>query len=86
MKLEKYSKAVSAFQKLIQTPPGNPVLYYHIACIYGRQNRKDDAVAWLEKAIHHGYDNWTHLQSDADLSVFRQTAYYKKLIKPFNVE
>ena len=84
--MREYEKAIATFQQLIAITPDNPALYYNIACVYGQQNRKDDAVAWLEKAINHGYDNWTHLQSDTDLAVVRQTAYYQKLTKLFKVE
>ena len=78
--LKEYAKSVSAFQQLIAITPDNPLLYYNIACIYARQNRTQNAVTWLKKAIDHGYNNWTHLESDKDLESIRQEPYFRQLI------
>jgi len=53
---------------------------YNIACIYAKQNRRDESVEWLNKAVKSGFNNWEHIKSDKDLENIKGTSYYKELI------
>jgi pentatricopeptide repeat protein len=60
--------------------PDDPEVYYNIACIYSKQGRLEDALHYLEEAMHHGFNNWDMMKSDPDLENVRGAAGYKKLI------
>ena len=49
-------KAVECFERLAVLVPGNATVYYHLACLYARQNKEEQAVEYLEKALAAGYD------------------------------
>ena len=61
--------------------PDIPDIYYNIACIFARQDRVEDAVVWLKKAIKRGYKNWNVIKTDRDLDTIRGSSYYKDLIR-----
>jgi hypothetical protein len=54
-----------------------------MACIYAKQNRIEESIEWLKKAIERGYDNWDLIKTDKDLENIRGSSYYKELIKGY---
>lgn len=78
---KKFDEAVDALKKLEKLLPQAPTVSYNLACIYARQNKMQKALVYLEKAKAQGYSDWEALQSDADLESFRETHYYRQLIK-----
>ena len=76
-----YYMAQSTFEKLIQIQPQDADAYYYKASVYARQNKKQEAVAWLQKAIRKGYKNWDHLKGDRNMANIKDTLSYKKLIE-----
>ncbi len=55
--------------------------YYYIASIYSRQEKIDQSIHWLKKAVAKGYKDWDNLQQDRNFSKIRDTSYYKKLME-----
>jgi protein O-mannosyl-transferase len=78
---KQYKKAISTFEKIIETQPENDIIYYNISCLYAMQNNKSESVDWLKKAIDNGYKNWEHLKNDKDLQNIKDTPYFKSLVK-----
>jgi len=76
-----YAKSIDAFKRILTLEPKNAVAAYDIACIYSRQNKKEEAVKWLKKAVDMGYNNRKMIKTDQDLENIRSTPYYKSLIK-----
>jgi len=76
-----YDQALKVFQKLIELQPSNPANYYNVAVLYALQNKESEALAWLNKAVTNGYDNWDLIKSDKDLENIRNSEGYKELIK-----
>ncbi|MDD5724085.1 MAG: tetratricopeptide repeat protein [Syntrophales bacterium] len=62
-------------------PDGSIPVCYNIACACARQNKREEAIAWLKKAVEGGFNRWELLKSDKDLENIRDTVYYKSLIK-----
>jgi Transglutaminase-like superfamily len=56
--------------------------YYNFTCLYSLENQVDNALSYFEKAIKHGYTNYSHIKSDTDLDNIRDTERYKTLIQP----
>jgi len=78
---EKYQSALALYEKMRTYLPDNPAVYYNIACIYARLNRPEESVAWLEKAVAKGFDDWNHIKSDNDLATIRSSLQYKAFVK-----
>ncbi|MCJ7538109.1 MAG: tetratricopeptide repeat protein [Desulfobacterales bacterium] len=76
-----YETARFYFKKNIVLKPEAPDAYYFIAGTYARQNRAEDAVEWLKKAVAKGFDNWQQLIKDQNFNSIRHTAYYKRLVE-----
>lgn len=69
------------FEASLQDPVNASIAYYNIACEYAKQNKTEESVVWLEKAIRKGFRNWNHIKADKDLDNIRSSARYKELIK-----
>ena len=78
---KEYEKALSLYQKIIAFLPDNPAVYYNIACIYARQNKPEESVAWLKKAVSKGLNDWKHIKTDSDLDNIRSSLQYKAFVK-----
>jgi len=76
-----YRKTLDEFQAILSFDPGNQSALYNAACAYSLLNEKDQAVAYLEKAVEAGWANFDAIQKDADLDGIRDTDGYKELLK-----
>ncbi len=76
-----YEKALVLLKEVISIQPDEPKTYFYIAGIYSRQNKKKDAIEWLDKAIKKGYSRWDNIKTDKNLDNIRETQYYQKIIK-----
>ena len=66
---------------IIEFWPDNFFAYYDIAGTYAKQNKDAESVAWLQKAIAKGYDDWDRIRTDENLKSIRNTPHYQKIIK-----
>jgi tetratricopeptide (TPR) repeat protein len=76
-----YEKAMHLYQKMLTFLPDSPVVHYNIACIYSRQNRSKESIAFLQKAVAKGFDDWELLKTDSDLDNIRGSIDYKEFVK-----
>ena len=67
--------------KLLDIQPDNPNIYYNIACIYAKQNKGDESLSWLNKAVQKGFNKWNLMKSDSDLDNIRGNREYLDIIK-----
>ncbi len=74
------SKAIALLQKSITITPDNPKLYYNIACLYARQNKTQESLAWLKQAIDKGYRDWEHINTDSDLQYIRDSEQFRLIL------
>lgn len=49
---------------------------YNVACAYARLGDRASALAWLERALDHGFDDTNVIDRDADLDSLRDTAEF----------
>jgi tetratricopeptide (TPR) repeat protein len=77
--LKQFAPAAEAFQKNIALTE-DPSDMYNLACVFSLAGKKDDAMTWLTKAIHHPK---TIVQmfnlSDPDLQSLKDDARFKSL-------
>ena len=76
-----YDQARKVFKKLIALQPDNAATYYNVAVLYALQNNVSESLAWLNKAIAKGYDNWDLIKTDKDLESIRNSEGYRELVK-----
>ena len=77
-----FKEAISHYHQAMRLKPDfSAAVYYNMACIYARQNKIEESIDWLKKAIKSGYKNWGLLKTDKDLENIRGSSYYKEIIE-----
>ena len=76
-----FNEAFTHYQTALRLRPENMDVYYNIACLYAIQNKSDESVRWLKKAIHKGFNKWELLRTDKDLENIRNSYYYRMLLR-----
>jgi tetratricopeptide (TPR) repeat protein len=74
-----YDKALSLYMKIIDLHPDYYPAYYNMACMYAIQNKVEESIFWLKKAVKKGFKDWDFLKTDKDLENIRGTSYFKEL-------
>ena len=54
---------------------------YNLACALARMKKKDEAFAWLDRAIDAGYASWRHMEEDEDLYNLRRDPRFGKAVE-----
>jgi len=65
------SEGLKVDERLARLEPGNPIVFYNLACSYALAGEFDPAVNALEKALHLGYRDFDWLNKDPDLKPLR---------------
>jgi tetratricopeptide (TPR) repeat protein len=77
-----FEKAISHYHQVMRLNPDlSAAVYYNIACIYARQNKIEESIAWLKKAVDKGFKRWNLIKIDEDMENIRGSSYYKEIIK-----
>src|SRR4051812_2553481 len=75
----KYSHSLKVDQQLSRLEPGNPLVYYNLACSYSLNKEFDAAAAALEKALSLGYRDFKWLARDPDLRPLRKHPSFRNI-------
>ena len=75
----RFLEGLKVDKNLSRLEPGNPLVFYNLACSYSLTGRLDLAAAALEKAIKLGYDDFTWLAKDPDLRKLRKHALFERI-------
>jgi tetratricopeptide (TPR) repeat protein len=78
---KEYKKALFLLNQMIELWPNSPGAYYYITAIYAKQNKKEESIRWLKKAVTKGFNNWELLEKDTKLENIRDRSYYQSLIR-----
>jgi len=73
-------KALRQFKKTIQIRSDLIWAYYYIAVILSMENKQNESVAWLERAIKMGFHHWDYIKKDKRLANICESESFKKLI------
>ncbi|HZE18595.1 MAG TPA: tetratricopeptide repeat protein [Candidatus Angelobacter sp.] len=79
-KLGRPKDAIPAYMKA-EAIGQNPVVRYGLACAYAQSGDKDQAYAWLEKAIATGFRSVDQIQKDEDLVSLRGSDRFAEIVK-----
>lgn len=66
--------------RLVALRPRCPWVLYNLSCSLALLERRDEALATLEKAIQYGYDDIQHMASDHDLAPLREDRRFSDLL------
>ncbi len=73
-------QALEAHKKAAKFEEVAQVATYNIACVYALQGDKDQAFAYLGKALDAGWDGIDHMATDPDMDNLRDDPRYKKIV------
>lgn len=60
--------------------PGRVCVNYSLACLYSLKKDKDNALAYLSRAIWYGFNDLPQIQNNKDLDFIRATKEFKEII------
>ena len=74
-----YDHSLTVDQQLSRLEPGNPLVFYNLACSYSLNGEVDLAASALEKSLALGYRDFKWLAKDPDLRSLRQHPLYRTI-------
>ncbi|MDR3378626.1 MAG: hypothetical protein P4M10_08070 [Verrucomicrobiae bacterium] len=66
-------------ERLARLEPGNPLVFYNLACSYSLAGEMDQAIRSLERALDLGYRDFDWLAKDPDLKPLRADPAFDEL-------
>ena len=75
----RFTEGLTVDEKLSQLEPGNPLVFYNLACSYSLTEQYERAVEALEKALALGYRDFKWMSKDPDLRNVRKHALYRRI-------
>jgi tetratricopeptide (TPR) repeat protein len=76
-----YENALAALKQMVTLQPDNPVHYYSMASVLARQNKVDESIDWLKRAIQRGFRDLGRIKTDENLDNIRKSPRYQQLVK-----
>jgi tetratricopeptide (TPR) repeat protein len=76
-----YEKGLWVDQKLAKLCPGDPIVFYNLACSYSLISELDQAFDCIRKSIDLGYDDLQCMNSDPDLRNLRSDGRYDGILE-----
>lgn len=73
----RHEQSLRVDQQLSLLEPGNPLVFYNLACSHSLNGEFDMAAASLERAISLGYRDFKWLARDPDLQRLRKHPLYR---------
>ena len=80
-KERKYEDVQKLCEVGIKAIPVDPVNHYNLACALARQDKPDEAMKVLDKAVDLGFTNAEHIEKDPDLESLRDRDDFKAAVK-----
>ncbi len=78
---EQWAEAEAAIRRLLKDREDSPDLRYNLACCLARQDRPDEAMAELARAVADGWWQPDHTLQDEDLAPLRGREDFQRLIE-----
>jgi len=78
--LDAPDQAVVSFEKSVQLGYRPRTSMYDLACAHALSGHATEALAWLDKALEIGFDNWSLLRSDSDIDSLRADPRFRRLL------
>ena len=79
--LNRHRAALNYDRRLVALQPSDPVSHYNLACTLAVLGQADEAIEALAVSLSLGYDDFAHLESDADLDDLRDHPAFVGLLR-----
>ena len=80
-KVGRYNNGLYLDEKLSLMCPDENMVWYNLACSYALTEQVDQGINALEKALELGYDDFSWMKEDKDLSNLHGTDAFTELLK-----
>ena len=74
-----FDQGLKVDERLSRLEPGNPLVFYNLACSYSLTGHVDRAASALDKALHLGYRDFKWLAKDPDLRTLRKHPLFRTI-------
>jgi TolB-like protein/Tfp pilus assembly protein PilF len=81
MKLGNTPRALEFAAKSLSIEPDDPLVLYNVACMYALMDKREDALANLERAVRNGFGHTVSMANDPDLDSIRRTPWFHAIVK-----
>ena len=78
-----HERALEVDRRLAKLLPHDGVVFYNLACSLVQNALHDEALASLRRAFERGYDDFEHLELDADMAPLRTDPRYQAIVSEF---
>ena len=78
--LGKYDLALGDYNRSLGLRPDHPATLYNLACLFSLGNRPDEAMVYLERAIHKDVKYRAMAQKDEDFANIRDDPRFRRLV------
>lgn len=78
-----HAAALEIDRRLAELLPGDDVVLYNLACSLAQNDLPVEAIATLRTALQNGYDDFEHLDRDADLVPLHDDPTFVALLAEF---
>jgi tetratricopeptide (TPR) repeat protein len=75
----KFEQSLQVDRQLSRLEPGNPLVFYNLACSYSLNRELNRAAVALQKALNLGYCDFKWLAKDPDLRLLRKHPLYRPI-------
>jgi len=75
----KYEQGLKVDEQLSRLEPGNPLVFYNLACSYSLTGEVDRAATALDRALALGYRDFKWLAKDPDLRTLRKHPVFRTI-------
>jgi len=77
----KLNKAELDLKKSVEISPKHPDANYNLACLYSLTNKLDFALEYFDIALKNGFNDYSRIREDSDLSNLREYEGFKKILE-----
>ena len=75
----KHNDSLKADEQLARIEPGDPAVFYNLACSYCLLKKMEEGVGALAQAVANGFNDFKWLLKDPDLAQLRKDPLFKKV-------
>jgi tetratricopeptide (TPR) repeat protein len=76
-----YEGALRLDRRLVELQPDDPIVHYNAACSLAQTGHRVEAICSLTRAIELGYEDFAHIEADADLDGLRDEPSFQELLR-----
>jgi tetratricopeptide (TPR) repeat protein len=73
-----YEEGLAVDERLAKLKPADPIVFYNLACSYSLVKNTEEALKTIKRAIDCGYNDFSFLSKDDDLTNLRSDEKFKK--------